>query len=185
VSLDFGALWQRAQTYDAFVAQSHTHCALWTGVYRLARVPAWALEQACVGARPYRLLALAEDWCGDASSTLPYVAKLGDQARCLELRVLRRDEHLDVMERYLTGSARSIPIVIVLDADWHEIGHWGPRPAALQAWVMEARKTTPTAQLYPQLRRWYARDHGLTTLREILALLPQATPSVTPARREQ
>jgi hypothetical protein len=57
------------------------------------------------------------------------------------------------MERYLTGSARSIPIVIVLDEDWHEIGHWGPRPAALQAWMMEARKTTPTTQLYPQLRR--------------------------------
>src|SRR5260370_31477323 len=89
------------------------------------------------------------------------------------------------MERYLTGSARSIPIVIVLDADWHEIGHWGPRPAALQAWVMEARKTTPTAQLYPQLRRWDARYHGLTTLREILALLPQAAPPVTPPRPQQ
>src|SRR5216684_1684684 len=68
VSLDFSALWPRAQTYDQFVAQSHMHCALWTGVYRLARVPAWALERACAGGQPYRLLALAEDWCGDASS---------------------------------------------------------------------------------------------------------------------
>jgi hypothetical protein len=186
VSLDFRALWACAQTYDEFVAQSHHHCALWTGVYRLARVPPWALERACAGGQPYRLLALAEDWCGDASSTLPYVAKLGDQAHCLELRGLRRDEHLDVMDRYLTGSARSIPIVIVLDEDWREIGHWGPRPRALQAWVMEPRKTTPTtAQLYPQLRRWYARDQGETTLREILALLPHIAPSVTPARREQ
>jgi len=176
LSLDFGALWQRAQTYQEFVAQSHAHCALWTGVYRLARVPAWALERACAGGHPHRLLALAEDWCGDASSTLPVVAKLGDQAGCLELRMLRRDEHLDVMERYLTGSARSIPIVIVLDAAGREIGHWGPRPAALQAWVMDARKTTPIPQLYPQLRRWYARDRGETTLREILALLPPATP---------
>jgi hypothetical protein len=185
VSLDFRALWQRAQRYDEFVAQSRMHCALWTGVYRLARVPAWALDRACAGGQPYRLLALAEDWCGDASSTLPYVAKLGDQARCLELRVLRRDEHLDVMDRYLSGSARSIPIVIVIDEDWHEMGHWGPRPAVLQGWVMEARRTTPTAQLYPQLRRWYARDHGETTVREILALLPHTALSVTPVRREQ
>jgi hypothetical protein len=45
------------------------------------------------------------------------------------LRVLHRDEHSAVMERYLTGSARSIPIVIVLDEAWREIGPGarGPR----------------------------------------------------------
>jgi hypothetical protein len=85
------------------------------------------------------------------------------------LRVLHR-------ERYLTGSARSIPIVIVLDEAWREIGHRGPRPAAPQAWVKDARKATPTPPLYPQLRRWYAGDHGETTLREALALLPAVTP---------
>jgi nicotinamidase-related amidase len=123
------------------------------------------------------LLVLAEDWCGDASNTVPYVAKLGEQARCLEMRVLRRDEHAEVMDRYLTGTSRAIPIVIVLDEDWHEIGHWGSRPRELQAWVMEARRTTPKEQLYPQIRRWYARDKGETTLREILALLPSLEPA--------
>ena len=44
--LDFRALWDRALTYEEFVRQSREHCALWTGVYRLARIPAWALERA-------------------------------------------------------------------------------------------------------------------------------------------
>jgi hypothetical protein len=45
------------------------------------------------------------------------------------------------MDHYLTGTARSIPIVIVLDEDFRERGHWGPRPAALEEWAREARKT--------------------------------------------
>jgi len=82
------------------------------------------------------------------------------------------------MDRYLTGTARAIPIVIVLDDQWREIGHWGSRPTELQAWVMEARKTMPKEQLYPQVRRWYAKDKGESTLREILSLLPAGSPVV-------
>jgi len=170
--LDFRALWERALTYDEFVKQSTEHCGLWTGVYRLASIPPWALERACAVGRTYRLLVLAEDWCGDASNTVPYVAKLGALGHCLEMRILRRDENPDVMDRYLSGTARAIPIVIVLDETWREVGHWGSRPAELQAWVLEARKTTLKEDLYLQIRRWYAKDKGESTLREILALLP-------------
>jgi len=176
--LDFRALWDQALTYDEFVKQSTEHCALWTGVYRLARIPAWALASACDRGRTLRLLVLAEDWCGDASNTVPYIAKLGAQAQCLEMRILRRDEHPEVMDRYLTGTSRAIPIVIVLDDRWQEIGHWGSRPAELQAWVLDARKTMPKEQLYPQIRRWYAKDKGESTLREILSLFPAGSSAV-------
>jgi len=87
-----------------------------------------------------------------------------------------------IRDRYLTGTSRSVPIVIVLDAAWREVGHWGSRPRELQAWVLEARKTTPKEQLYPQIRRWYAHDRGETTLREILELLPSEDLSLTAGR---
>jgi hypothetical protein len=35
---------------------------------------------------------------------------------------------------------------------------------------------------YPQIRRWYARDRGIATLREVLALLNEA-PSAIGARQ--
>jgi hypothetical protein len=35
---------------------------------------------------------------------------------------------------------------------------------------MENRTTIPRAELYPQVRKWYARDKGEATLREILAI---------------
>jgi len=81
------------------------------------------------------------------------------------------------MDRYLTGTARSIPVVIVLTAAMRELGWWGPRPHELQAWVMAERAGgRDKAALYPEIRRWYARDKGATTLREVLALLRPPVP---------
>ena len=174
--LDFRTLWDRALTYPDFLAASTKHKGLWEGIYAIARTPAWATGALAPGARR-RLLVIAEDWCGDASSVIPIVAKLVDQVPGLELRVLRRDEYPAVMDQYLTNGSRSIPVVIALDEDYHELGHWGPRPRELQAWVMANRGTVPKAELYPKIRQWYARDHGESTLREVLEAAGLAVPA--------
>jgi len=163
--LDFRSLWDRALTYEAFLAGSTKHKGLWEGIYAIARLPEWAKTGVPV---TRKLLVLAEDWCGDASSTIPIVAKLANQVPGLELRILRRDENPEVMNHYLTNGSRSIPIVIALDEEFQEVGHWGPRPRELQAWVMANRPLVPKAELYPKVRQWYARDRGETTLREVL-----------------
>lgn len=167
--LDFHQLWNQALRYDDFVAACNLkHRGLWHGLYRLAQIPAWALA-AVPADSPRKLLVLAEDWCGDASNTIPVLARLTDVAPGLELRILRRDEHPEVMDQYLTNGSRSIPIVIALDQEFRELGHWGPRPRVLQEWVLEERsKGTPKDRLYPEVRRWYAQDRGETTLREVL-----------------
>jgi hypothetical protein len=165
---DFKAVWDKAFTFEAFVGTCKPeHCGLWQGLYKLARAPEWALAAVPPNAGR-KLLVIAEDWCGDASNTVPIIAKLADTAPGLELRVISRDENPELMDRYLTNGSRSIPIVIALNERFEEIGHWGPRPAQLQAWVMANRDTTPKAELYPQVRKWYARDRGETTVREVL-----------------
>ena len=171
MALDFRALWRAALPYHQFVQEAAGNHGLWAGMYRIARIPDWAQEAARSTGTKHHLLVLAEDWCGDGANSVPYLAKLADLSRAQEVRVLRRDEHPTVMDRYLTEGARSIPIVIVLDRHFREVGHWGPRPAALQGWVREARKTTQQSALYPQIRRWYARDKGESVLREVVALL--------------
>lgn len=165
---DFRELWELALPYERFVAESEQHRGLWEGIYRLVQVPEWAVQAVPPGTRR-RLLVIAEDWCGDASSTIPIVARFADAVPGMELRLLRRDEHPALMDRYLTNGARAIPIVIALDENFRELGHWGPRPAVLQSWVTANRPLVPKAELYPQVRRWYARDRGETTLREVLA----------------
>jgi hypothetical protein len=97
------------------------------------------------------------------------VAKLAESVPGFDLRIILRDANPDVMNQYLTNGSRSIPIIIALDENFNEIGHWGPRPSELQSWVMANRGTMPKTELYPQVRKWYARDRGETTLREVLS----------------
>ncbi|HET7023792.1 MAG TPA: thioredoxin family protein [Gemmatimonadales bacterium] len=165
-ALDLRALWDLGISFEQFLAESApAHLPLWQGVYRTAVVPAWSLRPSAPPT--VRLLVLAEDWCGDAANTVPIVQKWAE-ANAVELRILRRDEHPEVMDRYLTNGSRSIPIVIVLDAEFREVGHWGPRPAELQAWVMAHKNTMEKDARYKEVRRWYAKDRGETTLKEAL-----------------
>jgi thioredoxin family protein len=167
---DFSKVWDEALTFDEFVAACKAeHCGLWQGVYKLAKIPEWAAAAVTTGIHR-KLLVIAEDWCGDASNTVPILARFVSQTPGLELRVIMRDRYPEIMDQYLTNGSRSIPIVIVLDDAFDEVGHWGPRPTELQAWVMANRTTMPKTELYPQVRKWYARDRGETTIREVLTV---------------
>jgi hypothetical protein len=149
-------------------------------VHRTARVPEALVAEAAALGRGFRLLVISEDWCGDAVNTVPVLARWAEQAANLELRMVRRDEHPDVMDAYLTGASRSIPVVVVLTDAMEEVGHWGPRPGPLQAWVVERKRAGAGKEIYPEIRTWYAKDKGETALREVLALLTRATAPPAP-----
>src|SRR5690606_28194364 len=117
------------------------------------------------------LLVLNEDWCGDAVNTVPYVAALAEAVPGFELRIVGRDANPDLMDAHLTNGSRSIPVVIVLDEAYRELGWWGPRPRELQAWVLDEGLALPAEERYREIRKWYARDKGRTALAEIVALL--------------
>lgn len=165
--LDFAALWGQALPFSGFLATADRR-TFWEGVYRQARPPAWATDEAARRA-PQRWLVLAEDWCNDAVSVVPVLAKLAEAVPGIELRILRRDEHPEVMDAFLTDGARAIPIVMVLGDDGELIGVWGPRPAPLQEWVQRHRDLEAPVRVL-EARKWYARDAGWTTMREVLAV---------------
>jgi hypothetical protein len=56
----------------------------------------------------------------------------------------------------------------VLDEAFRELGHWGPRPAELQAWVTENRDMVSKEERLLHTRKWYARDRGESTIKEVL-----------------
>ena len=166
-ALDLAKAWDGARTYTDFVsAASPEHRPLWDAIHRTHLLPDWALRLTLPPGT--RLLAIAADWCGDAVNTLPTMAKWAE-AIGVEFRVIDRDSWPQVMDHYLTDGARSIPIVIALDPDFHELGHWGPRPSELQAWVM-ANKGMEKSARYKEVRRWYAKDRGATAIRDVAAI---------------
>jgi hypothetical protein len=166
-TVDFRRLWGDALPWDAFVASAERNVDLWLGLYELAHLP----DDLVAGARargPRRLLVIAEDWCGDASSTVPVLVKFAEAVETLEVRIIKRDEHPEVMDQYLTHGARAIPVVIVLDDEFRETGWWGPRPAELQEWIRRNRDTVPKVERTRHSRGWYARDKGRSTIQEVL-----------------
>ncbi len=169
--LDFRSFWAGADTFAQFSRDASENRGLWEGVYRTTPIPGWAVEKVGESGGSLRLLVIAEDWCGDAANTVPVLGKLGDEAEGIDVRIIRRDDNPEVMDRYLTNGARSIPIAILLDPEFNEIGYWGPRPKELQQWVMDNKDRIPKEERYPQVRRWYAKDKGESTLRELLELL--------------
>jgi hypothetical protein len=123
----------------------------------------------------WRLLAISEDWCIDSQSVVPVIAALADAASNLELRVVSREAEPALMDAHLTnGTARAIPVVIVLDAEHQERGWWGSRPQPLKARVAAEWTHLEKADRNKEVRRWYAIDKGRSTLEEVVALLERA-----------
>jgi hypothetical protein len=90
---------------------------------------------------PVHVLALAEDWCGDVIANLPVLGKLAEQSGTLELRIFLRDQHKDLMQRYLNqGKYESIPVFAFFDDAFDELGVFIERPASVTERRVEQRK---------------------------------------------
>lgn len=158
-------------TWDAFVASAQKYQDLWSiGVRRVTLSEVTARLVAAVRIAP-RIAVLNEDWCLDAVSSVPAIVRLAQEIPGAEVRIFGRDANPDLMDAHLTNGSRSIPVAIVHDADFRELGCWGPRPAPLQAWFLAVGKSLPSAEKYQYIRQWYARDRAQTTLAEVAALL--------------
>ena len=60
-------------------------------------------------------LVISEPWCGDSAQCLPCLMVTARLNPLVRLRVLPRDDHPAVMDRFLTGGKRSVPILAALD----------------------------------------------------------------------
>lgn len=162
-------------TFEAFLEDAGKNRELWHAMSPRARVPLETVERARSVPGDWRLLAIADDWCGDAVNILPVVARLVEQVDALDLRIVSRDSRPDLMDRHLTNSSRSIPVFILLDDDGVCRGWWGPRPSELQAWFEAEGRPLPKDERYRELRRWYARNRGEAIADEIVELIACAT----------
>ena len=112
----------------------------------------------------WRWTVIAEGWCGDAAQILPYIQKIADSVENISLEIILRDEHSEIMDRFLTNGSRSIPILICYGVDLEvELGFWGPRPKRMIEWIKdfkEANKSYTPEAFKMALHGFYAHDKG-------------------------
>lgn len=132
------------------------------------------IEKAKAYTRNVTWLVLTESWCGDAAQTMPVMEKFAELSKNIDFNVLLRDEHMALMDQFLTNGSRSIPKLIAFDTDTKEvIGEFGPRPSAAIKMVEEYKaahgKLTP--EFKQDLQIWYNKDKGQNTAADLLKLL--------------
>ncbi|WP_421796998.1 thioredoxin family protein [Haliscomenobacter sp.] len=153
---------------------------------KTARMTAQTRLQMAAIQTPLIWLTITEVWCGDAAQIVPTIQKMAALNANVEHRLVFRDQHPELMDAFLTKGTRSIPLTIVLSKESLKVlGHWGPRPQELQAFVLENLQILNqikdeqeykmyNAEFLTKVQRWYAKDKTYSTQKEFLDVLKKA-----------
>ncbi|MGB0836751.1 MAG: thioredoxin family protein [Flavobacteriaceae bacterium] len=121
----------------------------------------------------YTWLVITEPWCGDAAQTLPILKKMSSNCSKVELRIVHRDQHPELMNLFLTRGSKSIPKLIALDSDLNLMFTWGPRPKEAQKivdkYIRLYKSLTKEGQI--ELQSWYNKDGGKSVETELCDLI--------------
>ncbi len=119
-------------------------------------------------------LVVTESWCGDAAQTMPVMQKIAELSEGITLRVVLRDENLELIDAFLYNGGRSIPKLIVVDNKTGAIiGDWGPRPSVATQLVDDYKKEYGklTPEFKQDLQVWYNKDKGQNTVEDLLEFI--------------
>jgi len=119
-------------------------------------------------------LVITESWCGDAAPTLPVMNRITQENQNIQLKIVLRNEHPELMERFHTNGKLSIPKLIMIDQHTHDIiDTWGPLPSIAKkiADDYKASNGQLTASFKEELQHWFNADKGKNTINDLLQLL--------------
>ena len=122
---------------------------------------------------PQTWLVITEGWCGDAAQNLPVIQKMAALNENIDLKLVLRDENLELMDLFLTNGGRSIPKLVALDKDNNVLNTWGPRPTVATKMVADYKTEHGVldAQFKQDLQVWYNKDKGISTQEDFLKFL--------------
>lgn len=127
---------------------------------------------------PQSWLLITESWCGDAAQNLPVINKMAELNDNIDLKIVLRDENLELMDLFLTNGGRSIPKLIALDQEHNVINTWGPRPTEATQMVADYKAThgAVDAQFKKDLQVWYNKNKGANIQEDFVNLLQKSIP---------
>lgn len=136
-------------TYDAYKAQMTRNRERFEANEQTVELSADDLAFFAQLPAPLHVLVLAEDWCGDVIANLPVLGRLAKEVGTLNVRIFYRDQHPDLIGRWLNqGKYQSIPVVALFDQGFRELGHWIERPASVTE--LRARKRKAIFAAHPE-----------------------------------
>ncbi len=117
---------------------------------------------------------LTEGWCGDAAHSLPVLNKLAELNNNIDLKIVSRDDHHELMNNFLTNGGRAIPKLIVYNTKTKAVlNTWGPRPSVATQMVNEYKEKHGALdpKFKEDLQIWYNKDKGVNIAVDLLQVL--------------
>lgn len=144
-----------------------------TRIERQVHLNAELLEAIASKEAKQNWLLISEHWCGDAAQIVPVLAAIAQaSAEKINLKLVYRDQNLELMDAHLTNGGRSIPKLLILNESNELLASWGPRPKEAQDLVVRIKSNPETAANYAEeLHKWYAHDKQVKIQEELLVLM--------------
>lgn len=122
---------------------------------------------------PQTWLIITEGWCSDGAQQIPVFDKIAQVCPLISLKLILRDENLNIMDNYLTNGNRSIPKVLFINNITHEVMQtWGPQPMEAVALMKQLKENnTEKSKMKEQLHLWYAKNKGIALQAELVEII--------------
>lgn len=164
------------QTYKDFLKDANEQLDLYQHHYNKTNISADDEHILYSLSNRLNILVITEARCPDSAVVLPVLQKWTENNENITLKVLTRDDNLDIMNSYLTNGAQAIPKMVIFDHKFNELGTWGPRPAHIQEYFERFRSQIKSGEIdkvevHKKMRQMYAKDKGKSTIKEIKSLL--------------
>jgi len=125
------------------------------------------------------LLIITESWCGDAAHVIPALNKIAELNPNIDVKLVLRDENLELMDMFLTKGGRAIPKVIMIDDETGAVlSTYGPRPSEASSYVNRfvAKNGSLTPEFKKDLQHWYNGNKGQNIIKDVIEILSQLEP---------
>ncbi|MEO8449181.1 MAG: thioredoxin family protein [Gemmatimonadota bacterium] len=180
VSDSLGALYTSGKTWKQFFDGAKSRREMWKGNFERGEPDAELVERARAVAGSWKILAVAEDWCGDSANTVPYLVRLTEQVPSIEIRIVNSKDGQWVMAQHRTADGRTAtPTILLLDGGFGERGCIVESPAKLRAWVVVNKSKLSDDDYHTQKMAWYKADRGRETVRDLVEALEAAAQGTT------
>ena len=126
-------------------------------------------------------LVITESWCGDAAHVVPVINKLAELNGNINLKIVLRDENLELMDMFLTNGGRAIPKLLIIDDESGEVVNtFGPRPSEATTIVNDFKEKHGklTSEFKEELQFWYNKNKGQSIIEDITQQLCQFEPKI-------
>lgn len=121
---------------------------------------------------PQQWIVITEPWCGDAAHIVPFLQLIALENPLISVTYELRDSEHHRIHSYLTNGGKSIPKLVIRNAENGDIAVWGPRPAKCQeVYATLTAQKADLETLKTGLQNWYNADKGKEIQAELSALL--------------